>query len=63
MRFGGELFGSASIHWYLDMESLDKLHQLNATLLQDREYFEILNKAKALWADGGLEDSVVSLAA
>lgn len=60
MRFGVELFGAPSIHWYFDIESLDKANQLNATLLQDREYSAILNKGRALWADGGLKDTVVS---
>ncbi|MGO8830117.1 MAG: hypothetical protein ACLQT5_12805 [Steroidobacteraceae bacterium] len=62
MRFGVELFGAARVHWYFDAESLDKLNQLNTTLLQDREYFEILNKARALWTDGGLKDTIISLA-
>jgi len=37
MKVGVELFGTGTIHWYYDLESLDKSVQLNATLLQDRE--------------------------
>ena len=48
MKFGVEMFGAVRVHWYFDAESLDEINQLNTTLLQDREYFEILNKARAL---------------
>jgi hypothetical protein len=62
MKFGVELFGASRVHWYFDAESLDKMNQLNTTLLQDREYSEMLNKARALWTEGGLKDTIVSLA-
>lgn len=61
MKVGVELFGAGSIHWYYDLESLDKSVQLNATLLQDREYFEMVNKARGLWVDGSLHDTIVTL--
>jgi len=32
MKVGVELFGTGSIHWYYDLDSLDKSVQLNATL-------------------------------
>jgi hypothetical protein len=63
MRFGVELFGAPSVHWYFDTESLDKSVQVAAALLQDREYCEMLDKSKALWTDGSLKDTIVSLAA
>jgi hypothetical protein len=63
MSYGVELFGTPSIHWYMEIDSLDKANQLNATLLQDRGYAEILDKARALWADGSVKDTIVSLAA
>jgi hypothetical protein len=63
MKFGVELFGTCSIHWYLDMESLDQSTQLNAALMQDRDYLAILGKGKALWVDGSLKDTIVSLVA
>ena len=62
MKFGVELFGAPRVHWYFDAESLDKMNQLNTTLLQDREYSEMLNKARGLWTEGGLKDSIVTLA-
>jgi hypothetical protein len=61
MRFGVELFGTSTIHWYFDTESLDKSVQVNAALLQDREFCEMLDKAKALWTDGRIKDTIVSL--
>jgi hypothetical protein len=61
MKFGVEMFGKARIHWYYEVESLDKAVQLNAALLQDREYAEMLNKAHGLWVEGGIKDTLVSL--
>jgi hypothetical protein len=62
LTFGVELFGAASLHWYFDSESIDKSVQVNAALLQDREYTGMLNNAKALWIDGSVKDTIVSLA-
>lgn len=63
MKFGARLFGDSSLHWYFDIDSLDKGSQLNATLLQDHEYVEMLKKNRALWVDGGLKDFIVTLVA
>ena len=63
MKFGVELFGAPSVHWYFDTDSLDKSVQVNAALLQDREFCEMLDKSKALWTDGSTKDTIVSLAA
>ena len=61
MKFGVELFGKARIHWYYEVESLDKAVQLNAALLQDREYAEMLSKASGLWVEGAIKDTIVNL--
>ncbi len=61
LKFGMELFGTPTLHWFLDTDSLDKISALNAKMLQDREYLGILDKAKALWVEGGLEDTVVNI--
>ena len=60
MKVGVELFSTGSVHWYYDLESLDKSSQLNATLLQDREYIEMVNKSRGLWVDGSFHDTIVS---
>ncbi len=60
MKVGVELFGTGSIHWYYDLESLDKSVQLNATLLHDREYIEMVSKTRGLWVDGSFHDTIVS---
>jgi hypothetical protein len=62
MKFGVELFGKARIHWYYDLESLDKSVALNAALMQDRDYAEMLSKASGLWVEGGIKDTIVRLA-
>ena len=60
MKVGVELFSTGSIHCYYDLESLDKSSQLNATLLQDREYIEMVNKSRGLWVHGSFHDTIVS---
>jgi len=61
MKFGVEIFGSGKIHWYCDTDSLDKLTAINAKMMQDREYNGLLEKAKGLWLEGGLKDTVVKI--
>ena len=61
MKFGVEVFGTPSIHWIYDFESVDKSVQLNAALLQDRAYLEMLSKARVLWIDGSAKDTIVTL--
>jgi len=61
MKTGVELFGQAGLYWYFDAESLDKMTQLNATLMQDRDYFQMLDKVKGLWVEGSLKDTIVTL--
>jgi hypothetical protein len=61
MKTGVELFGHANLCWYFDTESLDKLTQLNATLMQDREYIQMLDRVKGLWVEGSVKDTIVTL--
>lgn len=62
MRFGAEQFGCANIHWHFDTDGLDKMQQVNEKLLVDREYADLLNKYKDIWAEGAMHDTVVRLA-
>jgi hypothetical protein len=61
MKFGVEIFGSPSVHWYFDGESLDKMTQVNASLLKDRDYLGMLDKVKGIWLNGSLKDTIVGL--
>jgi hypothetical protein len=61
LKFGMELFGDAKIHWHFDTDSLDKATAVNAKMMQDREYAGMLEKAKVLWLDGGLKDTIVAI--
>jgi hypothetical protein len=62
MKFGAELFGAPRVHFYFDADSLDKLVQLNASLMKDSDYLGITEKAKGLWVEGSLQDTIVNLA-
>ncbi|HVS78300.1 MAG TPA: hypothetical protein VHE11_15280 [Steroidobacteraceae bacterium] len=62
MKCGAEIFGGASIHWYFDANSLDKMTEVNEALLKDREYLGMLDKVKGVWAEGSMKDTIVGLA-
>ena len=62
LSFGIEIFGEPRIHWYFDADSVDKMTQVHAAMLKDREYLGMLDKVKGIWVEGSLKDTVVSLA-
>ena len=59
MRVGMEMFGQGRIHWTFDFDSLDKLSALNAKLIEDKQYWAMLEKGREYWVDGSLKDVVV----
>ncbi len=61
MKCGAEMFGGASIHWYFDAESLDKITDVNSALLKDRDYLGMLDKVKGVWAEGSMTDTIGGL--
>jgi hypothetical protein len=60
MKFGIEIFGAGKIHWYFDTASLDKIVAINAKMMQDHEFTGLLERAKGLWFEGDLEDTVLA---
>ncbi len=61
LKYGVELFGPGNVHWHLETDSVDKITALNAKLMQDRAYSELLEKGKALWVEGSMKDTLVFL--
>ena len=61
MRFGAEMYGHPRIHWHFDIDSLDKMQQLNAKLMADREYIGMLDKFKENWVEGSMKDTLVAM--
>jgi hypothetical protein len=61
MKGGVQMFGCATVYWFIDVESLDAMSQFNTKLMQDRAYWDILDKAKPLWLEGSGKDRVVNL--
>lgn len=61
MKTGAEMFGNTRVYWFYDVESIDAMGELNAKLMQDHPYWEILEKAKHLWVEGSGQDKVVKL--
>ena len=62
LRYGIQLFGPPRVDWEFESDSLDKMSALNAKLMQDREYLKMLDRAKELWVEGSLVDTIVSFA-
>ena len=63
MKSGLEMFGHNRVYWYYDANSLDEIAQLNAKLMLDRSYWELLDKAKHLWLEGSAQDRIVKIIA
>lgn len=61
LKYGVAMFSGATLHWFFQTDSLDKISALNAKLMQDREYGAMLVKAKDLWVDGSFKDTIVNL--
>jgi len=61
MKFGVEIFGQASVHWYFEGDSIDKMTQVNAALLKDRDYTGMLDRVKHIWVEGSIKDTIVEL--
>jgi hypothetical protein len=61
VQFGAE-FGSNNIQWHWEIDSLDRLQQLNLKLLKDREYWAFMQKAKGLFVEGTMKDTILSIA-
>ena len=60
LRFGIRLFGNSDLFWQFEIDSVDKITALNAKLMQDREYLALLDRAKELWVDGSMQDTIVA---
>ena len=61
MKYGAELFGTPTLHWHFESDSVDKMLQINAKLMQDKEYVALLDKHKEGWVPGSLKDTLVAL--
>lgn len=60
IKFGIEMFGDTAIHWQLDVPDLATLEELNGKLMKNKDYWDMLEKAKEFWVDGSLKDVVVN---
>ena len=59
LKVGVEMFGHSCLHWSYETESLAKLEEANARLLQDKKYWAMLDAGKEFWVDGSLKDTIV----
>jgi hypothetical protein len=60
LKFGVVMFGTPSVQWHFETDSLDKLRQINEKMLQDREYLAIIQKFGDVWLEGSLKDTIVA---
>lgn len=59
LRVGMEMFGGLNLHWFYEVDSLEKITALNMKLMEDKSYWAMLEKGKEFWIDGSLKDSIV----
>ena len=60
LKAGMEMFGAMNIHWEFEIDSLDRLSELNTKLVSDKTYFAMLEKGKEFWVPGSLKDQIVN---
>jgi hypothetical protein len=60
LKVGVELFGNLNIHWEFELDSLDKMSELNTKLLSDKAYVQMLGKGKDFWVAGSVKDQIVN---
>jgi hypothetical protein len=60
LKAGVELFGNLNVHWEFEMDSLDKMSELNTKLLSDKSYLQMLEKGKDFWVAGTVKDQIVN---
>ena len=60
LKVGVELFGDLNIHWEFEMDSLDKMSELNTKLFSDKTYVQMLEKGKDFWVAGSVKDQIVN---
>ncbi len=60
LKTGVELFGNLNVHWEFEMDSLDKMSELNTKLLSDKSYLQMLEKGKDFWVAGTVKDQIVN---
>jgi len=60
LKAGMEMFGGLNIHWEVEIDSLDKLAEINAKLISDKAYLSMIEKGKEFWISGSLKDQIVN---
>ena len=60
VKAGMEMFAGLNIHWEMEIDSLDRLSELNTKLISDKTYFAMIEKGKEFWVNGSLKDQVVN---
>lgn len=61
MKVGIEMFGGGRLHWHYEVDSLDRMTEINGKLMGDTAYWALLEKYKYLWVEGSMKDRVISL--
>jgi hypothetical protein len=60
LKAGMEMFGGLNIHWEMEIDSLDKLSELNTKLISDKQYLAMVEKSVEYWQPGSLKDQIVN---
>ncbi len=60
VKAGMEMFGGMNLHWEMEIDSLDKLSEINTKLISDKAYWSMIEKGKDFWVEGSLRDQIVN---
>ena len=60
IKTGLEMFGPMRMYWQFDVNDLNAVDQLNQKLLNDKSYFQALEKVKGIWVPGSMKDYIVN---
>ena len=61
LKFGAQRFGELNLYWFFDFDELNRLEQINNTLIADKTYWAMVDKVRDYWLDGSLRDIVIEL--
>lgn len=60
VRVGVREFGFSSMIWFFDAPNFEMVQDINDQLSKDRDYWEMIDKNRDLWAPGAMKDGMVN---
>lgn len=61
LQVGVEMFDQLRMHWHFEVDKIEDVARLNQQLMEDKNYWKMLDGAKQYWVDGTLKDTIVNI--